>query len=186
MLYTKKGDTGTSTLFGVCDRFLKSDDVFEALGTLDELNSLLGVCRSRVHSIPSVLGNVKVSNMIFVVQENLFTLQAKLAGAPKSLSPDAVAVLEDYIAAIEGRIKNPHGFIITGETELSALFDYARAVSRRAERSVVRIIDKMPIDGDTTAYLNRISSLLYALARYAARNTKEKKPRYTTRSEPAV
>ena len=102
------------------------------------------------------------------VQHNLFIVQAEIAGADKSLIKVRVDELECAINDIEALIANPHSFVLPGATELSAMLDYARAVSRRAERTVVAAHGVRPVSPTTAAYLNRLSSLLYALARYAA------------------
>jgi cob(I)alamin adenosyltransferase len=83
MLYTRKGDNGTSELLGTKERFPKNSPIFEALGTLDELNSLLGICRAQSYSSGIELD---VALEIKNVQESLFIIQAELANADKSLS----------------------------------------------------------------------------------------------------
>lgn len=165
MLYTRKGDSGTSGLFGTKERFPKDSPVYNALGTLDELNSLLGVCRAKAACAPE---GHDIANEIMQAQQNLFIVQAELAGAEKSIPKVRVDELECAVNDIEALIQHPHSFILPGATELSALLDYARAVSRRAERTVVGARDSRPVSPTTAAYLNRLSSLLYALARYAA------------------
>ncbi len=179
MLFTRKGDDGTSGLFGTPERFPKDAMIFEALGAVDELNSLLGVCFSRAKIIRNK-NSLMLGGIVRRAQENLFIVQAELAGAQKTLSKSHVDRLERDIAEIEGHIENPHSFIIPGATELSALFDYARAVSRRAERHVVAARGVRPVSAHTYQYLNRLSSLLYVLARYAAlkKGTKEDAPSY--------
>lgn len=178
MLYTRKGDKGMSGLFGTKERFSKDSPVYEALGTVDELNSLLGVCRAHSGKIK----NDFISNEILKVQECLFIIQAELAGADKSLEQTAVDNLEQTIEVFESEIANPHSFVIPGATELSALFDYARAVSRKAERTVISTQSgKIIVSPETLAYLNRLSSFLYALARYSVvkEDKKETSPSYT-------
>lgn len=163
MLYTKKGDSGVSGLYGTDERFPKDQSVFDALGAVDELNSLLGLCRSKADSLfPELATDIKL------VQETLFIVQAELAGAPKSVTTEHTQTLERSIDCLERSLHNPHAFIIPGSTEYSALFDYARAVSRRTERDVIKLHTKQPIAAPLRAYLNRLSSFLYALARYAA------------------
>ncbi len=177
MLYTRKGDNGTSGLFGTKERFPKNSPIYEALGAVDELNSLLGVCRARSNKIKS---ESVVGREILNVQECLFIVQAELAGAPKSISRRYVDELERTIEKIENMIKTPHSFLIPGSTEISALLDYARSVSRRTERRVLDARLAQKVSSATRIYLNRLSSLLYALARYAAakKNTKELSPSY--------
>ncbi len=173
MLYTRKGDTGTSGLFGSKERFPKDSPVYEALGTLDELNSLLGVCRAKA-GVLSTFSDV--ASELVRVQQNLFIVQAEIAGAEKSIPKVRVDELECAVNDIEALIHNPHSFVLPGATELSALLDYARAVSRRAERAVIAARGIRPVSAFTAAYLNRLSSLLYALARYTAMEAGVKEP----------
>lgn len=166
MLYTRKGDGGTSGLFGSKERLPKNSPVFHALGTLDELNSFLGLCRAQTANFTSP---VDLPEDIKQVQEHLFIIQAELAGAEKEISQKHVDILEKIIERVEAHIENPHAFVIPGANEISALFDITRAVSRRAERTVIEAADKdSDFPAETKAYLNRISSLLYACARYTA------------------
>ena len=177
MLYTRKGDDGTSGLFGTKARLPKDSDVFESLGTIDELNSLLGVCRASAHGAEGV---IDISREVKAAQECLFILQAELAGSDKSIDDRKVAELEQTIDRVEKVIEKPKSFIVPGETALSALFDYARAVSRRAERMAIKAGLVRTISAPSRAYVNRLSSLLYALARYAAHKegAKESRPLY--------
>lgn len=177
MLYTRTGDKGTSGLFGTKERLSKDSPVFEALGTVDELNSLLGICRARSNEIK----DGRISNEILKVQECLFIVQAELAGVPKSLGQSHIDSLEQTIEGFESEIVNPHSFVIPGATELSAFFDYARAVSRKAERSVIAVRSGTLVSPETLAYLNRLSSFLYALARYSVvrEDKKETAPSYS-------
>lgn len=170
MLYTRKGDDGTSGLFGTKDRLPKNSPIYDALGALDELNSLLGMCRARLVSYSFF----QLQNSIERSQESLFIIQAELAGAEKILSQEHVDTLENAVDSIEKLIGNPHAFTIPGATELSGLLDYARAVSRRVERVVISVGTTHNISPASTAYLNRLSSFLYALARYAAAEAKAK------------
>lgn len=183
MLYTGKGDGGTTSMFGSKERISKNSSRAEALGTLDELNSLLGI--SKVMSRPydwKIEGETS-QQIVEEIQQNLFTLQAELAGAEKTLSEEKLRKAETIIGAIEKEIPPITAFSVSGGTELSASFDYARSVSRRAERRVIRAIEEgqVKLGEYSRAYLNRLSSLLFALARIS--NTKsgvsEKKPTYS-------
>lgn len=167
MLYTRKGDAGTSGLFGTKVRFPKDSPIYHALGTLDELNSLLGLCHARSASVGS-RESAPISEYVRTVQKHIFIVQAELAGAEKELTQQHVDQLEAMIEQLENLIANPHSFVIPGANELSALFDYARAVSRRAERAVVGAAGIRRVSASTAAYLNRLSSLLYVLARHTA------------------
>lgn len=159
MLYTGKGDGGTSKTFGDGkEREPKNAKVFEALGSLDELNSLLGVCK--------VKAGKAGGELLAGVQQSLFIIQAELAGADKKLGQEKVAELEKLVNQIEGKLPPIKSFLLPGGTELSAFLDYARTVARRAERRVVAIADSgVKISKPILVYLNRLSSFLYALAR---------------------
>lgn len=178
MLYTRKGDGGESGLFGTPERFAKDSPVYDALGTLDELNSLLGVCYAIARK--EIPAPYDIPVLLRTVQQHLFVAQAELAGAQKSLSQEQIDWMEGTIELLERQIDRPHAFIIPGATKMSGLFDYARALARRAERRAVHARSARELSATTYAYLNRLSSLLYALARYAARlaGVEESSPAY--------
>lgn len=168
MLYTGKGDKGTSKLFNTPsgERLSKGSDVFEALGTLDELNSFLGLCRAGSGKTTYSLGDQLFFNIVFRFQQDLFIAQAELAGADMTMPKEKVEYLEWVSNEAEKLLPPITTFFIPGAGELGALFDTARAVSRRTERAVVRVRESgAKISDETCAYLNRLSSALYALAR---------------------
>lgn len=160
MLYTGKGDNGRTSAFGCNQRFSKSSEIAEALGTLDEVNSFLGVVKMNEQA-------GEIAQTLADVQQNLFTIQAEVAGAEKHISEAKVRELENIINAIEAELPPIKTFFVSGGTELAGLLDFARTLSRRAERRVVAVVDEgvIKVGKDTLAYLNRLSSLLYALAR---------------------
>lgn len=166
-----------SGLFGTKERPPKNSPVYEALGALDELNSLLGICRA--HSKKTKY-RLDVTCEILEVQECLFIIQAELAGAQKFIMQIQIDRLEKTIDYIEETIQKLNAFVIPGATEISALYDYARALARRAERAVIGAQPLQSVSVITLSYLNRLSSLLYALARYVANceNVKEISPSY--------
>jgi len=169
MLYTRKGDGGTTKTFGCDQRVSKSSLIAEALGNLDEINSFLGLCKVASLKSKFKIADTKLSDIIHGVQENLFTVQAELAGVSKKIGEKKVKEIEFFIDKIEKELPPIHSFFISGGTEIAALLDIARTVSRRAERRVVAVVDegKRKIDKHTLSYLNRLSSLLYALARFS-------------------
>ncbi len=181
-LYTKKGDDGTTTVFGCNQRMSKSSAIAEALGTLDEVNSYLGMCKVLASEEGFMLNDRKVSNIVHELQDDLFTAQAELAGADKKLTKEKVEWLEDIIARIEEQLPPINSFFIAGGTELACRFDFARTLARRAERRVVAVNDEglQDICKHTLAYLNRLSSVLYAFARFAncKKGVKESSPDY--------
>lgn len=169
MLYTRAGDTGTTRTFSCDQRISKSSAIAEALGSLDEINSLIGLCKVASGKIKMTAAERLVEHLLHEVQENLFIIQAELAGADKSISKEKVGEVERIVDAIEKDLPPITTFFISGGTELAALFDVARTIARRAERRVVAVVEegKVKVSPLTLSYLNRLSSLLYAFARYA-------------------
>ena len=169
-LFTGKGDDGTTTLFGECGgaRKTKSAPVFECLGQLDELNAMIGWCRIVCPGDFEVAGKMMI-DLLHEVQDHLFTLQAEAAGAEKYIPQESVDALGDVIRAIESELPETKSFLLLGQTEFSARLDIARAMSRRTERRVVVLHESgdRSITPASQAYANRLSSLLYALARLA-------------------
>lgn len=177
MLYTGKGDGGTTTTFG-CNqqRISKSSELPEALGALDELNAFLGFVKMRSGK------EERIKKVVRDIQEELFIVQAQIAGADKKLKDETVSKTEEMIQNIEKEIPPITGFSIAGGTELSALLDVARTLARRTERRVIAVKEMQvrDVSPETLSYLNRLSSLLFALARLANHlaSVKEESPRY--------
>lgn len=177
MLYTGAGDDGKTKLFH-CDqqRISKSSEVPEALGALDELNAFLGLVKVRG------MGEPRIAKAIREMQENLFIVQAEVAGTDKKIKESALKDVEKLIGEIEREMPPIKGFSISGGTELSALLDVARTLARRAERCLIALEDKklQELSPETKAYMNRLSSLLFALARLANHRAGvgEESPRY--------
>lgn len=184
MLYTRKGDTGTTKTFGCDQRVSKSSSIAEALGSLDEINSFLGLIKIKTDSISFSLpaGEIIVSETVNRIQQDLFIIQAELAGAPKTITQEKVKWLEEIIDGIEKTLPPIKTFFVSGGVELATLSDIARTIARRAERRVVGVVDegKITIGKETLAYLNRLSSVLYAFARSFNHlaNIKEEAPEY--------
>lgn len=180
MLYTKKGDKGSTKTFGCDQSISKSSIVAEALGALDEANSFLGLVRAKItfmkvepsQSEGSTFINVEInfSDIILEVQQNLFIAQAEVAGATLSIDAEKINRVEKIVDEIEKILPPIQSFFISGATEAGAMFDFARTLARRAERRVVAAKEegKIKISSETLSYLNRLSSLLYALARISS------------------
>ena len=167
MLYTRKGDNGTTKTFGCDQRISKSSIIAEALGSLDEMNSFLGFCKVKAKKEKLLIGKLNVDQIVHDIQKNLFIIQAELAGASMSIGEEKIKELEKIIDSIEKELPPIKTFFISGGTELASIFDIARTISRRAERRVIVVADesKIEIKPFTKAYLNRLSSVLYAFAR---------------------
>ncbi len=168
MLYTKKGDTGTTKSLNTKPgtRVTKSSCQTEALGALDELNSFLGLVKIK-DSVTWSVDWKQPADIIHSMQNDLFTVQAEVAGADKHVAKEKVAEMEKLIDLMEKELPPIKTFFISGGTEMAALFDFARTLARKAEREVVRAKEagEITVAPATLAFLNRLSSLLYALAR---------------------
>jgi len=179
MLYTKNGDNGKTNIFWCDQKLSKSSAIAEALGCLDETNSYLGVIKCKVKG--KKFKKEKIQDLIRNIQNNLFIIQAQVAGADKKIREEEVEKLERIIDDIEKELLPIKSFMIPGANELSANFDFARTLARRAERRVVAVHDEeiTKIDYLTLSHLNRLSSFLYAFARYSAKwSGAEESPKY--------
>jgi cob(I)alamin adenosyltransferase len=145
----------------------KSSTIAEALGSLDEINSFLGLCKVASEKSGFVIANKRFEAIIHSLQQTLFIVQAQVAGFPADIGEEKTKELEIIISACEKELLPIKTFFISGGTELATKFDFARTIARRAERRVVAVSEegKVKIQPTTLAFLNRLSSILYALAR---------------------
>lgn len=182
-LFTGKGDKGTTKLFDTPkgERISKSSPIFECLGQLDELNTVVGWAKVACPDDFDVKGR-KGRELLHEVQDYLFTIQAEAAGAPKTVPQSSVEAISALINEIEKELPEIKTFLVPGGTEFSARLDIARAVSRRAERRLVTLHEsgERSISESSRAYANRLSSLFYALTRLANQRAGivEKPPSY--------
>ncbi len=165
-LYTRTGDGGETGLYG-SGRVRKSALRIEALGTVDEANAALGVCRALT------LGDAALDPALEGVQHRLFDLGAGLAspgmgvGGVTQAHIDAV---ERAIDALEEDLEPLRVFILPGGAPAAAALHLARTVARRAERDLARLADAgEAVDPLALPYLNRVSDLLFVCARHANR-----------------
>lgn len=175
MLYTKKGDNGTTKLFDCKEgqRISKSAFVFEVLGTLDELNSSLGYAKALSEKSKDHLmidkEEVEYKDIIEKFQQHLFCIQAELGGSDIHVTPEHTSYLEKVVHFVEELLPPITSFIIGGGGESGAYLDVCRTIARRAERHLVLLRDnkEREVGDESITYLNRLSSALYALARFA-------------------
>jgi cob(I)alamin adenosyltransferase len=165
-IYTMTGDRGETSLFGG-KRVPKDALRIEAYGTVDELNSALGVARGWKTSaeLDKILNQIQ--NELFVLGADLATPVEKRSADVQRLGPEQVSSLERIIDSLEEHLKPLSSFIVPGGSQFAAQVHLARTVCRRAERCVVRLSHEEEIDPPCTVYLNRLSDLLFVLARYA-------------------
>jgi cob(I)alamin adenosyltransferase len=166
-IYTKTGDTGETGLFGG-GRVGKDDPRVDAYGEVDELNAVLGLARA---SEP----DPKLDALLQTLQDQLFTVGAVLA-TPQGTKASAhipqvrqawVDAMEQAIDAADTELAPMTHFILPGGNRASAALHLARTVCRRAERRVVSLARTEAVDGLVIRYLNRLSDLLFTLARLA-------------------
>src|ERR1035437_9545649 len=151
MLYTGKGDDGTTKTFGCDQRISKSSNIAEALGSLDEINSFLGLVKIKAKDVSFILPEETLlfAETLDRIQQDLFIIQAELAGAEKSITEEKVKWLEDIINGIEKILPPITTFFVSGGTELAALSDIARTIARRAERRVVGVAEEKITTSDS-------------------------------------
>jgi cob(I)alamin adenosyltransferase len=165
-IYTKTGDKGNTSLFGG-KRTTKDALRIEAYGTVDELNSALGIARA-------LNPQLELEEIIALLQNDLFVLGADLATPLGTRSPnvmriqnDHVAVLEQIIDRLDARLQPLTTFVLPGGSQIASELHLARTICRRAERFVVKLSRKEKTGPLCTVYLNRLSDLLFVMARYA-------------------
>ncbi len=165
-IYTRKGDDGTTgLLYG--GRVRKDSPRPVAVGTVDEAQAAIGVARAeaeRGSDLDEVL--VAVERGLWVLMAELATDEAnrhKLTPDESLVTPEMVTALEARIDEIARRFEAPTEFVVPGQERTAALLDLARAVTRRAERAALAVVG---VDSSAVAYLNRLSDLLWTLARW--------------------
>ncbi|MDX1964195.1 MAG: cob(I)yrinic acid a,c-diamide adenosyltransferase [Pirellulales bacterium] len=163
-IYTKTGDEGETGLFGG-GRVRKDHARIEAYGTVDELNAGLGVIRAE--QLPT-----EIERLLHRIQNELFDLGAELATPqpgilPHRINAEAISALERVIDQFEQELPPLKNFILPAGGRGAALMHVSRTVCRRAERCVVRLQDvtEQPVAPEIMIYLNRLSDLLFVLAR---------------------
>ncbi len=173
-----------TTAYSCDQKISKSSAIAEALGSLDEINSFLGLVKAESKNVKwKAPGSaLRLDVLVHSIQETLFIVQAEVAGFLRPFPEGKVKKMEKIIDAIEKILPPIKTFFISGGTKLAALFDVARTIARRAERRIVEVAEKKStkISPETFAVMNRLSSLLYALARLSAYKSgiNEKSPSY--------
>jgi cob(I)alamin adenosyltransferase len=166
-IYTKTGDKGTTALLGG-GRVRKSHPRVAAYGTVDELNSAVGWAIA-------LAGDARVAERLRLVQHDLFNVGANLAAPPKAegrarprlpeLPSARIEQMERWMDEAEGTLEPLREFILPGGTPAASALHLARTVCRRSEREIVALAEVEAIDPDLLRYLNRLSDLLFVLAR---------------------
>lgn len=175
-IYTKTGDDGETGLYGG-PRVRKDHLRIEAFGAVDELNALVGLARCEPLDAPAEDDSTgETDKLLARIQSELFDLGAELATpdpermGTKLITAEHIARLEATIDAYDERLPPLKAFILPGGVRAAALLHVARTVCRRAERRLVSLMaaepnDTAPISAELIVYLNRLSDLLFVLAR---------------------
>ncbi len=160
-IYTGSGDEGETGLFKG-GRVPKEDPRIEAFGTVDELNSLLGWLRAEGLDPDTAEGLVEIQRDLFEVGSDLATPGGKRC---ERLLPERIAALEAWMDRLSETLPPLENFILPGGTRSACLAQLARTVCRRAERLAWRVARHHPLPKPLLVYLNRLSDLLFLLAR---------------------
>jgi cob(I)alamin adenosyltransferase len=168
-IYTKFGDKGSTQLIGGAV-VPKNNPRVEAYGGIDELNAVLGIviAFSDMDELFSQL--TKIQNDLFVIGAELASKGAK----SRTISPARVGELEREIDRMWEQLPPLRNFILPGGSKTASLLHLARTVCRRAERSIIALSQKEPVNPDIIVYVNRVGDLLFTMARYI--NYKKKVP----------
>ncbi len=163
-IYTKTGDGGMTSIIGR-RRISKNSRIIEAIGDVDELNSLLGLLHSKIDIL-------KYKEDLVLIQHKLFNIGAILASSddtnnlPAKIEDNDILWLENKIDEMDKNLPNLKNFILPTGTETASLCFLVRGVCRRGERSVVSLtIDNIPTPAVVLRYLNRLSDFFFVLAR---------------------
>lgn len=161
-IYTKKGDRGTTALYDSLNSQLKriSKDSYKiwAIGSVDELNSFLGICITFSE-------DKKLTNFLARIQRDLLNVGSILSGSPLKFSVTKTKALEREIDLLESSLPVLKNFIVPGGTALSSHLQYARAITRRAERRIVALSKREVVNPQILQYINRLSDYFFMLAR---------------------
>ena len=163
-IYTRTGDDGTTGL--VRGRLSKDDIIVETIGNIDELNASLGICIAQSK-------NVKISGLLTTLQHDLFCIGSEVAGGKHFADAQIVEELEHHIDSFTETLPPLKNFILPGGSVLAAQLHLARTICRSAERRAVRLKKQHPrFNNHIILFLNRLSDLLFVMARFANKTEK--------------
>jgi len=178
-IYTRGGDTGETSLFGG-ERVRKSAPRVSAYGEVDELNSVVGVARAEISHGDLRAKLETIQSSLFDLGGELATPDARAKAGPRVADAD-VAELERWIDALETELEPLRNFILPGGSRAASLLHLARTVCRRAERAVIALAECEEIEALSIRYLNRLSDLLFVMARVENRRAGVAEPQWIGR-----
>ena len=178
-IVTRTGDDG-STQLGPGERISKDDIAIEALGTLDELNSAIGIVLAYQPK------NKEIIDCLTDVQHDLFTIGGELCPPHRrAITEEKISRLDEILTHWNDSLPPLKEFILPGGNHLSASCHLARTICRRAERCLVALNKKNKINPDSLRYINRLSDLLFIAARILAKETDSAEPMWENKKEKA-
>ncbi|MCD8092906.1 MAG: cob(I)yrinic acid a,c-diamide adenosyltransferase [Bacteroides sp.] len=165
LVYTKTGDKGTTSLVGGT-RVPKTHIRLEAYGTVDELNSNLGLLITYLSDEQDKLFLQQVQDKLFAVGSHLATDQEKTQlKAASIITPELVETMEHEIDRLDSLLPPPSAFVLPGGSRGAAVCHICRTVCRRAERRILALAEQVEISSELLAYVNRLSDYLFVLSR---------------------
>jgi cob(I)alamin adenosyltransferase len=173
-IYTKTGDKGQTGLLGGT-RVPKHHTRIEAYGTVDELNSWIGMLRDSINAEPLAANSHQLIAILVETQDRLFTIGSSLASDPQKskvkiphLTEEDITLFEKEMDAMDAVLPPMKSFVLPGGHKLVSECHIARCVCRRAERRVNHLAESEPVDEIVIKYLNRLSDYLFMLSRKLA------------------
>ncbi len=175
--FTRTGDDGSTGVFG--GRVRKDSTLIDVIGNIDELNSSIGIVLQHI-------SDKSLQDWLYEVQNDLFKIGAYMAflqnkqGKKVCVDKSDIEKLEGHIKSLSEALPEQHQFVIPSGAHAAPFLHFARAVARRAERSMVSLTNEYDVDKDAIAYANRLSSFLFVAALYVNHSAgkEERHPTY--------
>lgn len=164
-VYTKTGDEGKTGLLGGT-RLLKSDLRIEAYGTIDELNSHIGMVRDQAVNQPISAELIAIQNTLFIIGSHLASDPEKSKVVIPDIEESKITLLEEHIDKMDQKLPEMRNFVLPGGHVSISTGHIARCVCRRAERIVIHLSIDQPVNKNIIKYLNRLSDYLFVLCRW--------------------
>ena len=178
-VYTKQGDKGDTSLVGGM-RVPKDHPRVRAYGTVDELNSVVGLVRGVLDQIPNADARSRVDEVLAVIQQWLFDLGSELATDPQSgkssgpaVKEEQVTWLEEWMDRMNEDLEPLKSFVLPGGRPPIAFLHQCRTVCRRAEREIIALRREADIDPQIVRFVNRLSDAFFVLGRWLAKQSNE-------------
>lgn len=174
-IYTKFGDSGKTALYGGT-RITKDALQIEAIGTVDELNAYIGYANTLIEETDILNLLVSIQNQLFSIGADLATPTTHTKSSEMRILPNFTVGMENAIDELSDELPPLKNFILPGGCTAGSVLHVARAVCRRCERCVVRLTNEYKVNPEIIVYLNRLSDLLFVIARVVNHRSKMSEP----------